>query len=45
MAADPPDASDLCLPLIKELLTVSNAYNIQVCRLTHVQRWIALCLA
>jgi hypothetical protein len=30
MASDPPDAADLCLPLTKELLTVGNAYNIEV---------------
>lgn len=30
MASDPPDAADLCQPLMKELLTVSNAYSIEV---------------
>jgi hypothetical protein len=48
MASDPPDALDLCLPLTKELLTVSNAYNISVCQLApclrYVRWWFALCL-
>lgn len=30
MASDPPDATDLCQPLMKELLTVSNAFSIEV---------------
>lgn len=30
MASDPPDALDLCLPLMKDLLTVSNNFNIEV---------------
>lgn len=30
MASDPPDALDLCVPLMKELLTVSNNFNLQV---------------
>jgi hypothetical protein len=30
MASDPPDAADLCQPLLKELLIVSNNFNIEV---------------
>lgn len=30
MATKPPDARDLCVPLVKELLTVANAFNIEV---------------
>lgn len=30
MASNPPDARDLCVPLVKELLTVANAFNIEV---------------